>query len=144
MPWAEPLPPLGAPCTTSGRSDGPYREGAVQSNVRPRPLPPCRPDVQAGRYSARRGPPPHTGAGRTCYPPNTVRAGPSNFNHPNPPPKAVDVMTSAEVSRRREQDLNRDRAPEGLTPAQEARRARARELYEGAGHSYGHYGEAAH
>jgi hypothetical protein len=53
-------------------------------------------------------------------------------------------MTSEEVARRREQDLNRDAFPKGLTPAQEERRRRAREAYEDAGHSHGHYGEAAH
>jgi hypothetical protein len=53
-------------------------------------------------------------------------------------------MTSEEVARRREQDLNRDALPEGLTATEERRRRLAREAYENAGHAHGHYGEAAH
>lgn len=52
-------------------------------------------------------------------------------------------MTSEEVARRREQDLNRDRTPEGLTPAEERRRRLAREQYEEASH-HANYGAAAH
>lgn len=52
-------------------------------------------------------------------------------------------MTSQEVARRREQDLNRD--AQKYPSAAEERRARyARERYEEAGHGYGHYGAAAH
>lgn len=53
-------------------------------------------------------------------------------------------MTSEEVARRREQDLNRDaHAPEG-TAAEQRRRRLAREAYEDAGRSHAHYGDAAH
>ena len=53
-------------------------------------------------------------------------------------------MTSEEVARRREQDLNRSETPEGLTAYEQRRRQEAREAYEGAAHSHGHYGDAAH
>lgn len=53
-------------------------------------------------------------------------------------------MTSEEVARRREQDLNRDRnAYEGMTPAEERRARYAREAYEEAGY-HANYGAAAH
>lgn len=53
-------------------------------------------------------------------------------------------MTSEEVARRREQDLNGHATPEGLSAAEQRRREAARARYEDAGHSHGHYGEAAH
>lgn len=65
-------------------------------------------------------------------------------HHPYDTRKPVDTMTSEEVARRREQDLNRDALPDGLTPAEERRIRRAREAYEDAAHNHGHYGEAAH
>ncbi len=53
-------------------------------------------------------------------------------------------MTSEEVARRREQDLNRQTVDPSLTWAEQRRRERARQAYEDAAHSHGHYGEAAH
>lgn len=52
-------------------------------------------------------------------------------------------MTSEEVARRREQDLNRDARQFG-SAAEERRAREAREAYEDAGHRHGHYGDAAH
>lgn len=52
-------------------------------------------------------------------------------------------MTSQEVARRREQDLNRD-AQRYESAAAERRARYAREAYEEAGHGHGHYGAAAH
>jgi len=52
-------------------------------------------------------------------------------------------MTSEEVARRREQDLNRD-AQQFESATAERRARHAREAYEDAGHRHGHYGDAAH
>ena len=61
---------------------------------------------------------------------------------PYSPRKPVDTMTSEEVARRREQDLNRD--AQQFESATAERRARyAREAYEEAGH-HANYGAAAH
>lgn len=72
-----------------------------------------------------------------------MTGGPAQPITPTTPRKPVEAMTSEEVARRREQDLNRE-TPEGLTAAEQRRRQEAREAYENAGHSHGHYGEAAH